>query len=61
MQTDGILHLQISKNSAGKQIQKLPSCGAMPQPTAPPQKYQNKLIAPERVQDLKSVILSKIT
>ena len=58
---DGILHLQISKNSTGNRIRNIPSCGAVPQPTPPPQKWKNKLIVPERFQDLKNVSLSKIT
>jgi hypothetical protein len=35
MRTEGIGLLKISKDSTGNRIWNLPSCGAIPQPTAP--------------------------
>jgi hypothetical protein len=37
MGVEGLSHLKISEDPTGKRIQDLPSCGAVPVPTAPPQ------------------------
>ena len=45
MRTQDLRHLNISKNPTGNRNLDLPSCGAVPQPTAPP-------LVPSKAQDL---------